>query len=354
MLVDDSARVYQLFVGADVAARTVTVVWIDKTGHSAQPLTVEQTVAGYAMLQQRLQVTGVLPSHTLVVLEATGSYWMTLATTLAHAGYAVSVVNPKQAHDFAKALLKHAKTDAIDAQTLAQLAALLHPAPWTPPLAVYTELQQRLTQRDALLSRRPQVRNQRHALIQHPVVVPAVRARLDALIGRLTQQINELAVEIAAVFRQDAAWAAAAVRLQTITGIGLISAAWLLVATLNFTLCPTPEAATAYAGLAPYARESGTRVRNRRQIGHTGHARLRTTLYLATLSATQHNPAIKPFYERLRAAGKPPKVARCAAARKLLHSAWAIGTKGTTFAAQYHRVRNAQTGQQEREVVKPG
>jgi transposase len=345
MLVDDSARDYQLFVGADVAAKTVTVVWIDRAGQAAPPLTVEQTAGGYATLQQRLQATGVLPSSTLVVLEATGTYWMTLATTLVQAGYAVSVVNPKQAHDFAKALLKHAKTDAIDAQTLAQLAALLRPAPWTPPPAVYTELQQRLTQRDALLGLRQQVRNQRHALVQQPVVVAAVRARLDALIATLTEQIDELETEIAAVFRQDDTWAAAAARLQTITGIGLISAAWLLVATLNFTLCPTPEAVTAYAGLAPYPRESGTSVRGRRQIGHTGHARLRTTLYLATLSATQHNPAIKPFYERLIAAGKAKKVARCAAARKLLHIAWAIGTHGTTFDPAYHAARSKATAE---------
>jgi transposase len=69
-----------------------------------------------------------------VVLEATGSSWITLATALHHAGFAVSVINPAQAHAFATALLKRAKTDAIDAQTLAQLAALLQPAPWTPPL----------------------------------------------------------------------------------------------------------------------------------------------------------------------------------------------------------------------------
>ena len=132
------------------------------------------------------------------------------------------------------------------------------------------------------------------------------------------------------------ALAEAAARLQTITGVGLITTAWLLAATLNFTLCPTPEAATAYAGLAPHAHQSGTSVHKRPSIGHTGHARLRTVLYLASLSAAQHNPAIKPFYDRLRAAGKSPKVARCAAARKLLHIAWAVATKGQPFDPSYH------------------
>jgi hypothetical protein len=71
-------------------------------------------------------------------------------------------------------------------------------------------------------------------------------------------------------------------------------------------------------------------------VGLYGHARMRTMLYLATLSAARHNPAVKAFYDRLRARGKAPKVARCAAARKLLHIAWAVATKGEPFDPHYH------------------
>lgn len=78
-------------------------------------------------------------------MEATGIYWLALATWLSRQGYAISVVNPTQAHHFAKALLNRAKTDAIDAQTLAQLAALLQPKLWTPPPVIYEELEQRLS-----------------------------------------------------------------------------------------------------------------------------------------------------------------------------------------------------------------
>ena len=105
--------------------------------------------------------------------------------------------------------------------------------------------------------------------------------------------------------------------------------------TLNFTLCQSPAAATADAGLAPQPHESGTSVKGRRQIGHAGNGRLRTALYMATMSAAQHTPVIKTFYQRLRAAGKPMKVARCAAARKLLHIAWAVTTKGQPFDPHY-------------------
>ena len=330
---------YRLYAGVDVAAKTATVAWAEPGGTPSRSVTIDQTPQGFATLQKRLADTGHVPAATLIVMEATGGYWVALATTLAHAGFAVSVVNPTQAHHFAKALLKRAKTDAVDARTLAQLAATLQPAPWTPPPAIYTELQQRLAQRDALVEMRQQARNQRHALVQLPVVVAAVRERLDTLIATLDGQIEAAERESAQAIGQDPRWAANAELLLSITGIGLLTAAWLLVATLNFELCPTVGAATAYAGLAPYPRESGTSVRGRPQIGHGGNRRLRTALYLATLSAAQHNPAIKVFYERLKAAGKPKKVARCAAARKLLHLAWAVVRTGRTFDPHYPQQR---------------
>ena len=321
---------YRVFVGIDIAAATATVVTMTG-GTPGRPSTIKNTPQGYAALQQQLRATGCVPADVLVVMEATGSYWIALATTLALAGFAVSVINPAQAHHFAKALLKRAKTDAIDAQTLARLAALLQPAPWTPPPAIYYELQQRLAQRDALQDVQRQVQNQLHALEQGPVIVAAVKARMETLIATLGSQIAEVDAELASAINQDAEWAAAAARLQTIPGIGVLTAAWLLVTTLNFTSCATPDEAAASAGLAPHPYQSGTSVRARPAIGHTGNGRLRKALYLATLSAAQYNPVIKAFYDRLRAAGKPPKVARCAAARKLLHIAWAVATKGQPF-----------------------
>jgi transposase len=273
----------------------------------------------------------------LVVLEATGSYWVALAVTLHDAGYAVAVVNPAQLHSYAQSLPRRGKTDALDAQVCVRFAVERKPTPWTPPPAVYHELRQRLVARDGLLAMRQQARNQRHALEQWPVVVASVLTQLDGVIADLDQRLASLEQEIATVLA-DGAWAASAALLSTIPGIGLITSAWLLVSTLNFSLCATPEQAAAYAGLVPLQRESGTSVRGRAQLGHGGNGRLRTALYLASLSATRYNPAIKVFYDRLRAAGKPMKVARCAAARKLLHVAWAVVTKGQPFDAGHAQV----------------
>ncbi len=188
----------------------------------------------------------------------------------------------------------------------------------------------RLVARDALLTMRQQARNHHHALVQWPVQVAAVKAQLDAVIADLETRITTLEAEIETVLA-DSAWTESAVLLRTINSVGPLTTAWLLVLTLNFQHCPTAAAAAAYAGLVPMAHESGTSVRGRSRLRHGGNKRLRTALYLATLNATRFNPVIREFYERLRAKGKPKKVARCAAARKLLQIAWAVVTTGVPF-----------------------
>jgi transposase len=292
-------------------------------------------------LQQQLQVLAIPASDTLIVLEATGSYWISLAVALHAAGFGVSVVNPKQAHHWAKSLPRRGKTDAVDARMLTQYAHERQPRLWSPPPDVYHELRQRLTAREALASMRQNARNQLHALRQWPVQVAAALEPLEQVVAELDKQIASLERAIAHVLR-DGAWAASAELMQTITGIGPLTTAWVLVLTVNLRRCPTAEAAANYAGLIPLPRDSGTSVRGRAQIGQDGNVRLRTVLYRATINAARFNPIIKAFYERLRAAGKPRKVARCAAARKLLHLLYAVVTKQRPFEPQYQQLAHAR------------
>jgi transposase len=336
---NSSVSDYRLFVGVDIAAASFATTWTPAGPPSQRARSFPQTPEGFAAFQVALASSAVPPAQTLIVLEATGSYWITLAVTLHQAGYAVSVVNPAHVHAFARSLPRRAKTDALDAQLLTLFAVERQPSRWTPPEQVYHELRQRLLVRDGLLTMRGQARNQRHALEQWPVTIPAALAALDKVVTECERQLETLEREIATVL-QEGAWAESAALLASIKGIGLVTSAWLLVGTLNFTACVSAEAAAAYAGLVPLARESGTSVRGRRQIGHAGNARLRTALYMATLSAARYNPVIRGQYQRLRAAGKPTKVARCAAARKLMHLAYAVVTKGERFDPEY-RTRGA-------------
>jgi transposase len=167
------------------------------------------------------------------------------------------------------------------------------------------------------------------------VVVPAVQARLEDLITTLSEQITALDAELAAAVAQNSAGAANVALLVTIPGIGLLTALGRVVATLNFSGCTRVEELVSYAGLAPRPRQSGTSLRGPSRIGHSGHGPLRQALYRATLSAGRHNPPIKAFYTRLREAGTPRKVARCAAARKLRHLAGAVVTKQQPFDAAH-------------------
>lgn len=319
---------YLHFVGIDIAAATFTAAWLVKgVWHHA---TFEQRRTDYGRLVHQLRQ--IAPAEqTLIVMEATGSYWLALAWFLHEANFAVSVINPSQAKLFARLEMQHAKTDRIDAQLLAEFARQRQPARWTPPPAIAEQLQQRLTRRDDVLGIKTQEMNRLHALRQNPHADTSILERLEHHIAYLQAEVDILDHELADLLAGDHAWAVAAQRLRTIPGIGLIAAAWILAATHCFAYCDTPEQAAAFAGLVPYRRESGSSRRGHRPVGRGGHAALRKTLYMATLAAARHNPCVKPLYDRLVARGKPNQVARVASARKLMHIAWAVVVKERDF-----------------------
>jgi transposase len=183
---------------------------------------------------------------------------------------------------------------------------------------LYDALYQRLRQRDALLDVRTQERHRLQALHQWPDAQAAVIARYRLHIACLTEHSNALQAEIEQLLRSDSEWASTTHALLSIPGIGPLTAAWLMVATLNFTTCQTVEQLVAYAGLAPYPRQSGTTLNRTRGVGRGGHVRLRAALYMAALASVRANPMIRRFYARLRQRGKPAKVALCACAPKLV------------------------------------
>lgn len=326
-----SEDLYTLFVGIDIAAESASIAYTEDPQTPGPVFDIKQTQKGIEYLKKRLLATKHPPDKTLVVVEATGNYWWKIALALHEAGYRVSVINPARAHYFARALLKRAKTDHLDAQVLAQLAATLKPKLWTPPPEVHGRLLQRLAQREDLVKSRTQALNRLHALRHLPRAEEAVIRRQKELADFLQKQITEIDSELEKVLESDDEWNETARLLLGVKGIGILTAAWLLVVTCNFTSCDTPGQLVSYAGLAPRVRESGTSVNGRRFIGHAGSNLLRKTLFMAALNATQHNPLIQTFYKRLRDRGKSFKVANCACARKLLCICWAVATKKTQF-----------------------
>lgn len=293
-------------VGIDVAKEHWDVAVLGAEGIARR---VPNDADGHAALGAALAPLGV----TLVVCEATGGYETAAVCALQSVGLRVAVVNPRQARDFARARGRLAKTDQVDAQSLAELAAVLAQrddvARFVRPLA--DAEQQALA---ALGARRQQLLSMLLAERQRrAVALPLVHPSIDAILGAVAAQLADVEREMAA--HVQAHFAATDALLRSARGIGPVSSA-TLIAALPELGCLNRRAIAALVGVAPMARESGTHQGRRRIQG--GRSGLRRVLYMATLSATRHNPVIARFYRRLCAAGKRPKVALIAAMRKLL------------------------------------
>jgi len=289
-------------VGIDVAKAKLDVCLLP----GGQTLSVGNDDDGIA------QIIALLKQHSvaLVLLEATGRYERRVASELLEADLPVAVVNPRQTRDFARALGKLAKTDTIDARTLAQFAQLGH--------ARLCEKQpQNRTLLDDLVTRRRQV-TAMMAMEKTRAQIPQdkrTRAMIAKVIRVLEQQREDLDRRIAQLIESDDDWKNKRDLLSSVPGVGPVTASGL-VADLPELGTLNRQQIAALVGVAPINRDSGT-LRGKRSI-FGGRASVRCALYMAAFCAMKFNPVIRRFAERLRAAGKPFKVIVVAAMRKLL------------------------------------
>jgi transposase len=296
------------FVGIDVSKDRLDV-------HVRPDNTVRQlanTSEGLDALLDWLRSLGI----TLIVVEASGGYERAVLTALSLGGLPVSLVNPKRVRDFAKASGRLAKTDAIDAAVLAHFAETLRPSVWTMPDADAEKLQALLTRRTQLVQMRTMEKNRLAALRES-----RVRRSVQNVIRTLDREIRQADKDLGDAIRACPEWAAKDDLLQSIPGIGPGLSRTLLIEMPELGTL-TREQAAALAGVAPINRESG-QYRGKRMIAG-GRAFVRSMLYLAGHAARQGNATLRAFAERLKAAGKAPKVIRIALARKLLVIANAV------------------------------
>lgn len=249
----------------------------------------------------------------LIVMEATGGLERNLACACQAAGFAIAVINPRQARDFARAMGYLAKTDRIDAKALAELAQVLsrHPERDRFISVLPTPEQQAL---QALVARRRQLVAMQVAERQRlSVSHAAARKSIEAVIVAIRTQLDEVEAELARHIETHHADLAR--RLASVRGIGPTTVATLIAEVPELGKLTRREIA-ALIGLAPFNRDSGQMRGTRTIFG--GRGQVRRSLYMATLVATRFNAVIKQFYSRLIAAGKPKKVAIVACMRKLL------------------------------------
>lgn len=290
-----------IFIGIDVASQELVVA---QTPGAAQ-WAVGNDAAGIELLTTRLREL----APALIVLEATGGLEVDVYASLTEAGLPAQVINPRRARAYAEATGTLAKTDAIDARLLASFAECLR-----PELRPHTDAATRALQ--ALVTRRRQVLDmittEEHRLPRaHRSMQPGIREH----IAWLKQRVKQLDADIVKTITDQPAWKATQDVLTSAKGVGpAVSAA--LIAHLPELGTLTHKRIAALVGVAPMNRDSG-KWRGKRFV-QAGRTAVRSTLYMAALVAARHNPVIRPFYVRLRAAGKPPKVALTACMHKLL------------------------------------
>lgn len=289
------------FIGVDVAQQTLELA-VRPGGERWQ---VANTPAGIAEVVGRLQAL----APTLVVLEATGGLEVPLLAALGAAGLAVAAVNPRQVREFARATGKLAKTDALDAQVLAHFAEAVRPPVRPLPDAATQAL-------GALVTRRRQLVEMLVAEEHRRSSAPAaLREDIQEHILWLRKRLQGLDRDLSRAVRGSPLWRERDDLLRSVPGIGPVVSATLLAELPELGRLGHKQLA-ALVGVAPLNRDSGTWRGTRKVWG--GRPALRAALYMATLVATRCNPAIRALYTRLRAAGKPNKVALTACIRKLL------------------------------------
>lgn len=311
-------------VGIDVAKAHIDVFVLD-TNNSAQRFAND--AQGHSALAALLQPLDV----GLVVMEATGGYEAALACALQAAGLPVAVVNPRQARDFAKSMGRLAKTDAVDARMLAELGSVLvrraDLARFVRPVA--DERQQWLA---ALVTRRRQLLTMLNSERQRLQITPKkLHPSIEAIVAAIKAQLDDLETQMVDHVREH--FAELDRLLQSAAGIGAVASATMIAQLPELGRLNRREIA-ALVGVAPMANDSGNSKGRRRVQG--GRFEIRRVLYMATLTAARYNPAIKAFYERLKAAGKLPKVALVACMRKLLTTLNAMVRTGKPWDKSLH------------------
>jgi transposase len=288
-------------IGIDVAKARLDVA----ARPSGDQWQVANTEEGIADLLAKLRPL----APALIVLEASGGWELAVVAALAEAKLPVAVVNPRQVHDFAKAVGQLAKTDQLDAQVLARFGEAVRPEPRPLPDAGAQALAD-------VLARRRQVIGMQTAERQRlGTAGPQVRARIEAHLAWLERELTELDDDLGRRLRESPLWREREDLLRSVPGVGPVVAT-TLVAELPELGQLDRKRIAALVGLAPLARDSGTSRGKRLVWG--GRGRGRAALYMAALVATRHNPTIRTFYARLLKAGKAKKVALTACMHKLL------------------------------------
>jgi len=293
----------ETYVGIDVAKDKLDI----HVRPGGEAFCVTRDAKGLIELVQRLQA---LPAPMLIVLEATGGFERTVAAALAAAKLPLAVVNPRQIRDFARAVGRLAKTDAIDAAIIAHFAEALQ----LEPCPIRDDEAQAL---DDLVSRRRQLIDMIVAETNRKKAIASKRIvrEIDRHLLYLQKLLTELDGDLDDAIRASPVWREKEELMVSVPGVAQKTARSLIAELPELGTLDRRRIAS-LVGVAPMNRDSGT-MRGKRKI-RGGRATVRSALYMAAVAAVRWNPPLRDTYQRLRAAGKPAKLAIIAVMRKLV------------------------------------
>jgi|GEM_PF-3283531 len=337
----------------DEAQRLSKAKRSDKTLMGAVPY--EQTKKAYGKLRSALlraaKQHSISTDDILITMEATGNYWMPIASFLYRSDFNIMVVNPATARRYAGMQLKRSKSDPIDAMVLASLGLVMAVDKnmeirlWHEPPAIYDELQQSVKLHQDISKHLTQNKNRKKARSWRTEKVDNVIEREDEIIQFLDKHKKDVENEIRSLLRSQSEWRRNAKILMSIPGFGVIVSSYLLVVTQNFTLFDTYKQLQSYAGLVPREFSSG-KLQKRKHIGHAGNETLRKLLFMAASTAayrdkrlrkykvkkTKEDPDEKRKEKVIRPnKGKASTAVHVAVAAKLIRIAWACIHNDTLY-----------------------
>jgi transposase len=316
---------WQAYLGLDVAKDKLDVVL--HRGSQKSHRVFLNTAAGFQQLHAWM--SGVPSSQVLVCLEATGSYSDGIAAFLVEQGYGTALLNPAVLVNYRKSENIRSKTDKLDAELLARYAQQHQPRLWRPLPQPVQSLRRLLEYRTDVLRMQQQERNRLHA----GRLTDWTRAQVQEHVQILQRQLKAAEKQIKTFLKSQTDLCALWERLQSIPGIGWLSAALLIALIGDIGRFQRVGALVSLAGLALVERESGTSVHAHPHIDRHGYPQLRQVLYWAAIAALRTDAQMQAWAARLRERGKAGKVVLVAVMRKLLHIVYGVWKTQTDYDA---------------------
>lgn len=315
-------------IGIDISYKTFDVAYL-KEDNKWLHRQFSNDVKGFRKFEQLL-----VPGDWLS-MEASGAYYLPLASFFLQKNYKISVVNPLVIKRYSQAMLLRAKTDKKDARTIAEYTITHKPNLWKKDCDSGLKMRQILTALELISKQKSQTRNQLHAFTSGGVMLAELKKELNKILKTLEMQEKKLEQMLMKLAFQE--YEATIKLLTSICGIGNKTAIALCVVTNEFKKFSNYKQVIAYLGLSPRIYQSGTSVNGTAHICKMGNKYVRTLLYLCTLSAARYNTGCKKMFDRLTAVGKKKRVVRIAVANKLVKQAFAVVHSGVIYSKTYDR-----------------